>query len=42
MCELLCTLKSLKNQIRSWKSPGIQFLHGSMNPEMNECPTFYL
>ena len=33
MCELLCTLKSLKSQIRSWKSTGILFLHGSMNPE---------
>ena len=24
--------RSLKNLIRSWKSPGIMFLHGSMNP----------
>ena len=29
--KLLCTLRNLKNLIRSWKSPGI--LHGSMNPE---------
>ena len=29
----LCTLKrSLKNLIRSLKTPGIVFLHGSMNP----------
>ena len=34
MCELLCTLKSLKNQIRSWKNPGILFLHESMSPEI--------
>ena len=33
MYELLCTRKqSLKNLIRSWKSPGILFLHGSMSP----------
>ena len=46
MFDLLCTRKrSLKNLIRSWKSPRILFLHGSMNPDyvvltgiLNPCP----
>ena len=30
--KLLCSVESLRNLIRSWKSPGILCLHGSMNP----------
>ena len=37
---LLCTLESLKTQIRSLKSPGILFLRWSMNPENYAEPFF--